>query len=83
MDALSYTAARKTLAQTMETVCDNHDPVIITRKGKPSVVMMSLEDYQSLQETAYLLKSPKNAQRLLESIAQLQSGKGQERELFE
>ncbi|AJF06493.1 YoeB-YefM toxin-antitoxin system antitoxin YefM [Geoalkalibacter subterraneus] len=81
MEAISYTNARSNLAKTMEKVCEDHDPVIITRRNESSVVMMSLEDYQALEETAYLLRSPKNARRLLESIAQLESGDGAEREL--
>ncbi len=81
MEAISYTNARSNLAKTMEKVCEDHDPVIITRRNEGSVVMMSLEDYQALEETAYLLRSPKNARRLLESIAQLESGDGTEREL--
>ncbi len=81
MEAISYTYARSNLAKTMEKVCEDHDPVIITRRNESSVVMMSLEDYQALEETAYLLRSPKNARRLLESIAQLESGDGTEREL--
>ena len=81
MEAISYTNARSNLAKTMEKVCDDHDPVIITRRNESSVVMMSLEDFQALEETAYLLRSPKNARRLLESIAQLESGDGTEREL--
>ena len=71
MNAIPYTHARNHLAETMEKVCDDHAPVIITRKNRGSVVMMSLEDYQALEETAYLLRSPKNARRLLESIAEL------------
>ena len=59
----------------------DRDPVIITKKNDMSVVMISLEDYESLQETAYLLRSPKNARRLLESIAELEEGKGSEREI--
>ena len=81
MEAISYTNARSNLAKTMEKVCEDHDPVIITRRNESSVVMMSLEDYQALEETAYLLRSPKNARRLLESIAQLESGDGTERKL--
>jgi len=81
MEAISYTNARRNLAKTMEKVCNDHDPVIITRRNENSVVMMSLEDFQALEETAYLLRSPKNARRLLESIAQLESGDGTEREL--
>ena len=81
MNAITYTHARSQLAKTMEKVCDDHDPVIITRKNQRSVVMISLEDYQALEETAYLLRSPKNARRLLESVAELESGGGMEREL--
>ena len=58
----------------MEQVCDDHAPLIITRKNRRSVVMISLEDYQALEETAYLLRSPKNARRLLEAVAELESG---------
>jgi antitoxin YefM len=81
VEAISYTNARSNLAKTMEKVCEDHDPVIITRRNENSVVMMSLEDFQALEETAYLLRSPKNARRLLESIGQLESGEGTEREL--
>jgi antitoxin YefM len=83
MDSISYTAARAQLAKTMDHVCESHEPVIITRSGQESVVMLSLADYKSLEETAYLLRSPKNAKRLLESIAELESGRGTERELAE
>jgi len=83
MDAITYTAARQHLAKTMEKVCRDHAPVIITRKSENSVVMMSLEDYEALEETAYLLRSPKNAKRLIESIAQLETGKGTEKELID
>lgn len=83
MDAISYSHARSNLARTMEKVCDDHAPIIITRKNQRSVVLLSLEDYQALEETAYLLRSPKNARRLLESITELESGGGTERELVE
>ena len=82
MNAITYTEARANLANTITRVCDNHDPVIITKKSDKSVVMISLEDYESMEETAYLLRSPKNAQRLLESIHELESGNGIERELI-
>lgn len=81
MDTITYTSVRSNLAQTMDKVCDDHAPVIITRKAARPVIMMSLEDYQALEETAYLLRSPKNARRLLESIAELEAGQGTEREL--
>ena len=61
MKAISYTRAREKLAKTMEQVCDDHTPIIITRRNERSVVMLSLEDYEALEETAYLLRSPKNA----------------------
>ena len=65
----------------MNRVCDDHEPLIITRNSEQAVVMMSLEGYKALEETAYLLRSTKNAQRLLASIAQLEAGQGQERSL--
>ncbi len=83
MDAISYTAARANLSKTMEKVCNDHTPIIITRKREAAVVMLSLDDYQALEETAYLLRAPANARRLLESIAELEAGKGAVRELIE
>lgn len=83
MDTITYSTARANLAKTMERVCQDHDPVIITRQGETSVVMMSLDDYQALAETAYLLRSPANARRLLDAVDQLSSGAGVERELVE
>ncbi len=81
MDAITYTKARASLAETMERVCEDHAPVIITKKEEHAVVMISLEDYRSMEETTYLLRSPKNARRLLESMAQLEGGGGTERML--
>ncbi len=83
MEAISYTNARQNLAKTMEKVCQDHSPVIITRKKNDSVVIMSLEDYKALEETAYLLRSPKNMRRLIESISQLENGNGTERALID
>ena len=80
---MTYTEARETLAVTIRRVCRDHVPVIITRKREDSVVMMAQEDYDSLTESAYLLRSPKNARRLLDAIRELESGKGQERQLIE
>lgn len=81
MTAISYTVARANLAKTMDRVVDDHDPVIITRNGEQSVVLLSLEDYQALEETAFLLRTPANASRLLASIEQLNSGRGQAQSL--
>jgi len=82
MNAISYTVARANLATNMDRVCNDHEPVIITRKGDHSVVMLSLEDYEALEETAYLLRSPENARRLMAAAAELTAGKGVERELL-
>ena len=83
MESISYTSARSNLAKTMERVCDDHAPVAITRKGAGAVVMISMADYQSLEETAYLLRSPKNTRRLIEAVAELEGGKGHEKVLIE
>ena len=83
MKAISYTAARQNLAKTMESVCKDHAPVVITRKTNESVVIMSLEDYEALAETAYLLRSQKNTRRLIESVAQIEEGGGSEKELLD
>jgi antitoxin YefM len=56
--------------------------MIITRNGDQSVVMLSLEDYKALEETAYLLRTPNNARRLISAVAQLNAGKGVQRELI-
>lgn len=83
MNSVTYSAARATLANTMNRVCDEHEPIIITRSGQQAVVMMSLDDFKSLEETSYLLRSPKNVKRLLQSIADLETGKGVSRRLAE
>ena len=81
MDAITYTTARARLASTMDRVCNDHDAVIITRNGEQSVVMLSLENYQALEETAYLLRTPNNAKRLIDATSKLKSGKGVARKL--
>lgn len=83
MNKITYSSVRGNLAETMKKVCDDHAPVIITRKAAKPVVMMSLDDYKALEETAYLLRSPNNVTRLFESVAELESGGGHERGLIE
>ena len=81
MNAMTYTTARANLASTMNRVCNDHEALIITRNSEQAVVMLSLEDYNALEETAYLLRTPANAKRLLSAVAQLSAGKGLERKL--
>ena len=81
MDAMTYSTLRANLASTMDRVCDDHEALIITRNGDQAVVMLSLEDYKALEETAYLLRTPTNAKRLLSAATQLNADQGTEREL--
>jgi len=81
MKSITYTTARETLAATMDQVCEDRAPVVITRNRDQAVVMLSLEDYHALEETAYLIRSPANARRLLASIKELESGRGRVRRL--
>jgi antitoxin YefM len=83
MDAISYSYARKKLVETMEKVCNDHAPVIVTRKNARAVVLMSLEDFNAIEETAYLLQSPANAARLSESFEQAKNGEILKRDLEE
>jgi antitoxin YefM len=83
MNAIPYTRLRSNLASEMDRVCQDHAPIIVTRRASSSVVLISLDDYEALEETSYLLRSPKNARRLLESIEALEAGRGTERDLAE
>lgn len=74
MDAMNYTHVRNHFAQTMNHVCEAHTPIIITRQNEQPVVMISLEDYNAIEETLYLLKSPKNATRLVKALLEMQQG---------
>jgi antitoxin YefM len=79
--SITYTAARENLASTINRVCEDQAPVVITRNRDQAVVMLSLAEYESLQETAYLLRSPANAKRLLSSIGSLNRGQGLKRKV--
>lgn len=83
MKTMSYSDSRARYAEMLDTVTDDREEVIITRAGHEPVVVVSLDDYESLKETAYLLKSPTNARRLLASIEQLENGEGIQRDLLE
>ena len=84
MRTTSYSEFRKNLAANLDKVSEDCEPVIITRdRGKPAAVLMSLEEFGSYEETLYLLRSPRNAARLREAIAELDAGGGGERKLTE
>lgn len=75
---------RRNLAATLDSVSQDREPVVITReRGKPAAVLMSLEDYEAMAETGYLLRSPRNADRLLAATRSLDAGTGRERDLAE
>ena len=80
---MTYSESRAKYAETLNAVVDDRVEVVITRAGHDPVVIVSLEDYESLKETAYLLRSPANARRLLDSINRLEDGEGVERDLAE
>ncbi len=69
METITYSDARGNFRKTMDKVCEDHTPVVVTRQNKPAVVMMSLADYNSIEETLYLLRNPRNAERLLQSVS--------------
>jgi len=81
MHVLTFSQARADLKQTMDDVCRDHEPAIITRQRGEPVVMISLEDYNGMQETMYLLGSSANAKRLRASVDQLRSGEAATHEL--
>ena len=81
MRSITYTAARENFASTINKVCEDHAPVVITRNRDQAVVMLSLAEYEALQETAYLLRSPANAKRLLGAMDTLKRGKGLRRKI--
>jgi antitoxin YefM len=83
MNALTYTYTRQHLADIMRSVNEDHVPVVVTsQRGKP-VVILSLDDYHAFEETAYLLRNPQGAKRLLDSVEELRTGGGQARDLIE
>jgi len=82
METISYSLLRNNLAKTLDKVDEDHAPIIITRQNGKSTVLVSLEDFQSYEETAYLMASPANAERLNQAIAQIESGNSVERGLI-
>lgn len=83
MRMMNYTESRKRYAEILDSVTEDRDPVIITRSGHESVVMVSLDDYESLRETAYLMRSPANARRILDAMEELDAGAGVQHDLID
>lgn len=83
MKTMSYTESRRRYAEVLDSVVDDREEVVITRAGKEPVVIISLDDYESMKETLYLKNSPENARRLTEAIRRLDAGEGEERELLD
>lgn len=83
MKTMTYSESRANYAETLNAVTDDREEVVITRAGHDPVVIVALEDYESLKESAYLLRSPENARRLLASIDRLERDEGIERPLAE
>lgn len=80
MEVRSYTDARQNLAELMDEVCETRAPVVVTRQKAKSIVLISLEEYTAIEETLHLLRSPKNAARLHEAVADLDNGRGVRRD---
>ncbi len=78
MKTITFSESRAHYAQTLDAVINDREEVVVTRVGHEPVVIVSLEDYESLKETAYLLRSPVNAARLIRSIERLEAGDGVE-----
>ena len=83
MRTMSYSESRAKYAETLNSVVENREEVIITRAGHEPVVIVALDDYESLKETAYLLRIPENARRLLSAIDRLEHGGGTVRDLID
>ncbi len=76
MRTMSYTESRARYAEVLDSVVNDREEVVITRAGHEPVVIVSLADFESLRETAYLMRSPTNARRLLDAMERLESGEG-------
>ena len=81
MRTMSYTESRARYAEILDAVTNDREEIVITRAGHEPVVIVSLADFESLRETAYLMRSPANARRLLDSMERLEAGEGEEHEL--
>ena len=83
MKTLSYTESRARYVEVLDSVVNDREEVVVTRAGHPSVVIVSLEDFESMRETAFLMRSPTNARRLLDAMKRLEDGTGEEHDLID
>jgi antitoxin YefM len=83
MKTMSYTESRARYAEVLDSVVNDREEVVITRAGHEPVVLMSLADFESLRETAYLMRSPANARRLLDAMERLEAGRGEQHDLVD
>ncbi|HEY9469953.1 MAG TPA: type II toxin-antitoxin system prevent-host-death family antitoxin [Propionibacteriaceae bacterium] len=83
MKTMSYTESRARYAEVLDGVVSDREEVVITRAGHEPVVIVSLEDFESLRETAYLMRSPANARRLLDAMERLEAGQGEHHDLID
>ena len=81
MRTMSYTESRARYAEVLDSVTRDREEIVITRAGHEPVVIVSLADFESLRETAYLMRSPANARRLLDAMERLEAGEGTEHDL--
>lgn len=83
MENVSYSAFRSRLARMLDKVNEDRAPLLVTRQNGSPAVVMSLEDFSAYEETAYLMASPKNAQRLSRAVAQAKAGKTRRHKLVD
>lgn len=83
MDTMSYSAFRNNLASAIDKVNDDHQPVLITRQNGKPAILISVEDFKSYEETAYLMANQKNAERLNRAVQEISEGKAQKKGLIE
>jgi antitoxin YefM len=83
MKTMSYTESRARYAEVLDSVANDREEVVITRAGHDPVVIVSLEDYESLRETAYLMRSPANSRRLLDAMERLEAGRGEPHDMID
>lgn len=83
MRTLSYTESRARYAEVLDSVVEDREEIVITRAGREPVVIVSLADFESMRETAYLMRSPANARRFLDAMERLEAGEGDQHTLMD